>query len=103
MTVDQRIGDEERSFFRIQDMHRTEMIESRLNPYDLFGYFDRIGIFGIQSGDEGGGNWFYADQYRLSKSSDTTMSPSFRMPGNLDLTWETTTNRIDQKTAAKYP
>lgn len=47
---------------------------------------------GQQGNDALGENWFYADQYRLSKSSDTTMSPSFRMPGNSDLTWETTTN-----------
>ena len=47
---------------------------------------------GQQGNDALGENWFYADQYRLSKSSDTTMSPSFRMPGNPDLTWETTTN-----------
>ena len=47
---------------------------------------------GQQGNDALGENWFYADQYRLSKSSDTTMSPSFRMPGNTDLTWETTTN-----------
>ena len=47
---------------------------------------------GQQGNDALGGNWYYADQYRLSKSSDTTMSPSFRMPGNPDLTWETTTN-----------
>ena len=47
---------------------------------------------GQQGNDALGENWFYADQYRLSKSSDATMSPSFRMPGNPDLTWETTTN-----------
>ncbi|WP_315381174.1 SusC/RagA family TonB-linked outer membrane protein [Hoylesella loescheii] len=47
---------------------------------------------GQQGNDALGENWYYADQYRLSKSSDTTMSPSFRMPGNPDLTWETTTN-----------
>ena len=47
---------------------------------------------GQQGNDALGENWYYADQYRLSKSSDTTMSPSFRMPGNSDLTWETTTN-----------
>ena len=32
---------------------------------------------GQQGNDALGENWFYADQYRLSKSSDTTMSPSF--------------------------
>ena len=45
-----------------------------------------------QQGNDNIGNFAYTDQYRLSPSSDTNMSPSFRQLGNKDVTWETTTN-----------
>jgi tonB-linked outer membrane protein, susC/ragA family len=47
---------------------------------------------GQQGNDALGNNWYFADQYTLSKSSATAMAPSFRLPGNPELTWETTTN-----------
>ena len=45
-----------------------------------------------QQGNDNIGNWAYTDLYSLSKSSDTTMAPSFYRVGNEDVTWETTTN-----------
>ncbi|MCH4148128.1 MAG: TonB-dependent receptor [Prevotella sp.] len=45
-----------------------------------------------QQGNDNIGNFRYIDLYTLSKSSETTMSPSFAQIGNPDLTWETTTN-----------
>lgn len=45
-----------------------------------------------QQGNDGIGSWAYTDLYSLSKSSDTSMSPSFSRKGNPDITWETTTN-----------
>ena len=45
-----------------------------------------------QQGNDAIGNWAYIDLYSLSKSSETTMSPSFYRVGNEDVTWETTTN-----------
>ena len=45
-----------------------------------------------QQGNDNIGNWAYTDLYSLSKSSDTTMAPSFYRVGNEEVTWETTTN-----------
>jgi len=45
-----------------------------------------------QQGNDNIGSWAYIDLYSLSKSSETTMSPSFYRLGNSDITWETTTN-----------
>ncbi|MBQ3623785.1 MAG: TonB-dependent receptor [Prevotella sp.] len=45
-----------------------------------------------QQGNDNIGNWAYIDLYSLSKSSDTSMAPSFYRVGNKDITWETTTN-----------
>ena len=45
-----------------------------------------------QQGNDGITSYAYVDTYDLSKSSDTTMSPSFRLLGNPEITWETTTN-----------
>ena len=45
-----------------------------------------------QQGNDNIGNWAYIDTYSLSKSSETTMTPTFSRVGNPDITWETTTN-----------
>ncbi len=45
-----------------------------------------------QQGNDNIGNWAYIDLYSLSKSSDTSMTPSFYRIGNPEITWETTTN-----------
>ena len=45
-----------------------------------------------QQGNDNIGNWAFIDLYTLSKSSDTSMTPSFYRTGNEDITWETTTN-----------
>ena len=45
-----------------------------------------------QQGNDNIGNWAYIDTYTLSKSSETTMTPTFSRVGNPDITWETTTN-----------
>ena len=45
-----------------------------------------------QQGNDNIGNWAYTDLYSLSKSSETTMTPTFFRVGNEDITWETTTN-----------
>ena len=45
-----------------------------------------------QQGNDNIGNWAYIDLYSLSKSSETTMTPTFSRVGNEDITWETTTN-----------
>ena len=45
-----------------------------------------------QQGNDDIGNFAYTDLYSLSKSSETSMSPSFYRKGNKDITWETTTN-----------
>ena len=52
MPVDQSICQEVSSFFGIQDVHGPEMIVFRADADHLFGYFDGIAVFGIQSGDE---------------------------------------------------
>ena len=45
-----------------------------------------------QQGNDNIGNWAYIDLYTLSKSSETSMAPTFYRVGNEDITWETTTN-----------
>ena len=45
-----------------------------------------------QQGNDGIGAFRYVDQYLLTSSSETTMSPSFYRLGNPDITWETTNN-----------
>ncbi|MDR2293002.1 MAG: SusC/RagA family TonB-linked outer membrane protein [Prevotellaceae bacterium] len=45
-----------------------------------------------QQGNDNIGNWAYIDLFSLSKTSETTMSPSFSRIGNSNITWETTTN-----------
>ncbi|MBR3074791.1 MAG: SusC/RagA family TonB-linked outer membrane protein, partial [Bacteroidales bacterium] len=45
-----------------------------------------------QQGNDGITSYAYTDTYDLSKSSDTSMSPTFRLLGNPEITWETTTN-----------
>lgn len=45
-----------------------------------------------QQGNDNIGSWAYIDLYSLSKSSETTMTPTFNRVGNEDITWETTTN-----------
>ncbi len=45
-----------------------------------------------QQGNDNINSYAYVDTYSLSPSSDTKMSASFRMIGNPDITWETTTN-----------
>lgn len=45
-----------------------------------------------QQGKDNVGSWRYVDMYALSPSSETTMSPSFSVMGNPNITWETTTN-----------
>jgi len=45
-----------------------------------------------QQGNDNITNWAYTDLYSLSKSTDTSMSPSFYRIGNPDITWETNTN-----------
>lgn len=45
-----------------------------------------------QQGNDNVGSYYYTNLYSLSKSSDTTMAPSFALLGNPDITWETTTN-----------
>ena len=45
-----------------------------------------------QQGNDNIGDYAYIDTYNLTKSSDTTMSSTFRQLGNPDITWETTTN-----------
>ena len=45
-----------------------------------------------QQGNDNIQNYAYVDTYSLSASSDTKMAASFRMIGNPDITWETTTN-----------
>ena len=45
-----------------------------------------------QQGNENITSYAYTDTYTLSKSSDISMSPTFRLLGNPEITWETTTN-----------
>ncbi len=45
-----------------------------------------------QQGNDNIGDWAYTDLYTLSKASDTSMTPTFSIMGNKDITWETTTN-----------
>ena len=45
-----------------------------------------------QQGNDSITSYAYTDTYSLSKDTDTTMSPSFRLLGNPNITWETTTN-----------
>ena len=45
-----------------------------------------------QQGNDGITDYAYIDTYSLNKTSDTSMSPSFRMKGNENITWETSTN-----------
>ena len=45
-----------------------------------------------QQGNDNIGDWAYTDLYKVSKASNTLMSPSFYRMGNKDITWETTTN-----------
>ena len=45
-----------------------------------------------QQGNDNIGSFTYIDTYSLSKSSDTSMAPSFRLLGNPEITWETMTN-----------
>jgi len=44
-----------------------------------------------QQGDDAIGNWRYATLYSLAKGKNT-MTPSFYLLGNRDITWQTTTN-----------
>ena len=45
-----------------------------------------------QQGNDNTAAYAYIDTYDLSKASETTMSPTFRLKGNPEITWETTTN-----------
>ena len=45
-----------------------------------------------QQGNDNIGNYAYTNLYRLSKASETAMSPKFWRIGNPEITWETTTN-----------
>ncbi len=45
-----------------------------------------------QQGNDNTANFAYVDTYSIAPSSETTMSPSFRLMGNPDITWETLTN-----------
>jgi len=45
-----------------------------------------------QQGNDSITSYAYTDTYSLSKASDTSMTPSFRLLGNPEITWETTTN-----------
>jgi len=45
-----------------------------------------------QQGNDNIPDYAYIDLYSLSKTSSTTMSPSFARMGNPNITWETTTN-----------
>lgn len=45
-----------------------------------------------QQGNDSINSYAYTDTYTLSKTSDTSMAPSFRTLGNESITWETTTN-----------
>ena len=45
-----------------------------------------------QKGNDGIGSFRYVTTYSLAPSSTTTMSPTFRLLGNPDITWETTTS-----------
>lgn len=47
---------------------------------------------GQQGNDSLSGSYYWTDNYNLISSSQTTMSPSFRVLGNPDITWETSTN-----------
>ena len=48
--------------------------------------------YGQQGNDALPNNWYFTDLYSLSKSSDTSMTPSFSLRGNPMITWETTGN-----------
>ena len=52
VTVDQGISQEVGSLFRIQDVHRSEVVVFGTNTDYFFGHFDCITVFSIQSGDE---------------------------------------------------
>ena len=45
-----------------------------------------------QQGNDSITSYAYIDTYSLTKNDDTSMSPSFRLLGNKEITWETTTN-----------
>ena len=45
-----------------------------------------------QQGNDQIGSYRYLDLYSLSKSSDTSMAPTFSQLGNPEITWETLTN-----------
>lgn len=45
-----------------------------------------------QQGNDNTSAYAYTDTYDLTKATETTMSPSIRLIGNKDITWETTTN-----------
>ena len=47
---------------------------------------------GQQGNDNLGGSYYWIDNYNLISSSNTTVSPTFRVLGNPTITWETTTN-----------
>lgn len=58
------------------------------------GVIDELKIkFSIgQQGNDNIGDYAYTDIYTISKSSDTSMAPTFSRMGNPDITWETVTN-----------
>ena len=45
-----------------------------------------------QQGNDNIGSYLYLDLYRLSKTDDTHMAPTFAQLGNPEITWETMTN-----------
>ena len=45
-----------------------------------------------QQGNDNIKDYAYTDTYTISKASDTSMSPTFALMGNPDITWETVTN-----------
>ena len=47
---------------------------------------------GQQGNDNLGGSYYWTDNYNLTPSTNTLVSPVFRALGNPDITWETTTN-----------
>ena len=55
MSVDERVGDEERALVGIQDVHRTEVLVSRAYADDFLGDLDGVAVFRVRAGDEGVG------------------------------------------------
>lgn len=69
-------------------INRESFMSGTSNWIDMLKLKASIG----QQGNDSTASFAYTDTYNLTKATETTMSPSIRLLGNEDITWETTTN-----------